>query len=174
MREPEPIHAQGFFSVSRRGDINQIIIYDYYDPDYYYLRLAHRPIEYEKEITRLASNMQYFLDQEEIIVNGQRVRPIVKTVSIEHRGVAEIAYITFIVYFKGKFRKGLNTYENKYEAETAEYDYEVYWIFPPRSRIVEVDIAADYEVLGDNNILLFWVRKGDRINGYEKIVFELL
>ncbi len=173
MREPEPIHAQGFFNVSRRGDINQVIVYDYYDPDYYYLRLTHRPIDYEKEIARLASNMQYFLDQEEIIINGQRVHPTVKTVSIEHRGIAEIAYITFIIYFKGKFRKGLNTYENKYEAEIAEYDYEVYWIFPPRSRVVEVDISADYEVLGDNNVLLFWVRKGDVINGYEKIVFEL-
>ncbi len=169
----EPIHAQGFFIVSRRGDINQIIIYDYYDPEYYYLKLLHRPMDYVEEMNRLAANMQYYLDEEEVLINGEKVRPIVKSVSIEHRGFAEIAYITFIIYFKGKFRKGVNTYENKYEAEVAEYDYEVYWIFPPRSKIVEVEVAAEYEVLGDGNILLFWVRKGDKLSGYEKIAFTI-
>ncbi len=173
LREPEPVHAQGFFSVSRRGDVNQVVVYDYYDPDYYYLKLAHRPLDYEREVARLAGNMQYFLDQEEVVVNGVRVRPVVKSVSIDHRGFAEIAYVTFIIYFKARLRKGLNTYENRYEAGVAEYDYEVYWIFPPRTRVVEVDLSADYEVLGDDNILLFWVRRGDRINGYERIVFEL-
>jgi len=173
MARVEPIHAQGFFIVSRRGDINQIVIYDYYDPEHYYLNLLHRPLDYEEEIKKLAANMQYYLNQEKVLINGERVKPIVKTVSIEHRGFAEIAYITFTIYFKGKLHKGLNTYENIYEAEKAEYDYEVYWIFPPRSKVVEVDIAAEYEVLGDGNILLFWVRKGDRIRGYEKIVFSI-
>ncbi len=172
VREPEPVHAVGFFSVSRGGVVHQVVVYDYFDPDYYFLNLVHRPLDYEREVSRLAYNMQSFLDREEVLVNGRRVRPVVKTVSIDHRGFAEFAYVSFIIYFRGRFTRGLNSYENRYEPGVAEYDYEVYWMFPPRSRIVEVDISADYEVLGDDNILLFWVRKGDRISGYEKIVFE--
>ncbi len=168
-----PIHAQGFFCVHRRGLVNQIIIYDYYDPKGYYAKLIHRPLDYENEMKKLAANMQYFLDQEQVLINGEKVRPIVKSVSLDHRGFMEIAYITYVIEFKGRFKRGVNTYENIYEVEVAEYDYEVYWIFPPRTKIIEVEVAAEYEILGDGNILLFWVRKGDKLKGYEKIAFKL-
>ncbi len=169
----EPVHAQGFFVVTRRGDVHQIVVYDYYDPEGYYAKLIHRPREYEEEMNRLAANMQEFLDSEEVVINGERVYPKVVAVSLEHRGFEDSPYITFIIHFKGRLRRGLNTYENKYEEGVAEYDYEAYWIFPPRTRIVEVDVRSEYEVLGSGNILLLWARRGDKVGGYEKIVFEL-
>ncbi len=169
-----PIHAQGFFSVPpRRGYVYEVLVFDYYDPEEYYAGLVHRPLDYEEEMARLASNMQGFLDSEVIEINGRRMRPRVRSVGLEFRGDPSSPYLTFIIYFPAPLRRGVNTYLNLYGEEEAEYDYEVYWMLPPRSRFLEVEVASEYEVLGGGNILLFWARRGDRLPGREKIVFEL-
>jgi hypothetical protein len=169
-----PIHAQGFFSVPpRRGYIYEVLVFDYYDPEEYYAVLIHRPVEYEEEMARLTANMQGFLDSETIEINGRRSKPRVRTVSLEFRGDPSSPYLTFIIYFYADLRRGVNRYVNIYEESEAEYDYEVYWMLPPRARFIEVDVASEYEVLGDGNILLFWARRGDRLPGREEIAFEL-
>ncbi len=169
-----PIHAQGFFSVPpRRGYIYEVLVFDYYDPGEYYAGLIHRPLDYESEMARLASAMQGFLDSETIEINDRRVKARVEALSLEFRGDPAYPYLTFIIYFPAILRRGLNTYVNMYEEEKAEYDYEVYWMLPPRSRFIEVEVASEYEVLGGGNILLFWARRGDRLPGREKISFEL-
>jgi hypothetical protein len=169
----QPIHAQGFFSVSPSGFIHQIIVYDYYDPEEYYAKLIHRPLEYEEEMERLRAAMQEALDEEEVIVNGVRVYPEVQAVSLEHRMDPRLPYITFLITFSAPLRRGINVYENRYEEEVIEYDYEVFWLFPPGAKVREVVTRTEYEVLGDGNILLLWARKGDRSGSYEKIVFEI-
>jgi len=168
----KPIHAQGFFIVSRNGLITQIVRFDYYDPKAYYKQLYHKPQEYEREIEKLYSNMQQALDEERVYINGERVYPKVQLVNIEHNGFEDNPYITFIINFKGKFRKGINVYENYYEDTVAEYDYEVYWVFPQRFEIVEVVSSSDYDVV-DGRIVYLWSRRGDRIKGYERIVFKI-
>jgi len=170
MIEPKPIFAQGFFTVSRRGDFFQIVRFDYYDPEHYYEKVMKSPILYDEEMRKLAYNMQRMLDLEEVLVNSIRVRPKVRMVNIEHSGFSDAPHITFLIYFKGSLRKGVNTFEDKYESETIEYDYEVYWFFPPKTRIVEVEMSGDIDVI--DNILYVWARRGDKIKGYEKIVFE--
>jgi len=82
-------------------------------------------------------------------------------------------YILFIVTFKGNLVKGLNTYENYYEEEVAEYDYEVVWVFPAKARVVEADLGVPYKVEAGGRVLRFNVRKGTRIRGFEKILFEI-
>ncbi|MET1102001.1 MAG: hypothetical protein ABWW69_05970 [Pyrodictiaceae archaeon] len=168
-----PVSAQGFFSVDRAGLIYQVIVYHYYDPEEYYAGLIHKPLEYEEEMLRLYSVMQELLDSERVVVNNVRVRPEVYSVSLEHRGDPREPYITFIILFKAPLHSGRNVYENWYEDEVAEYDYEVYWVFPPGTRIIEVVTSSEYQLLGDDNILLLWARRGDRTGGYERIVFEL-
>ncbi len=165
-----PIHAQGFFIVSRNGLVTQIVRFDYYDTKGYYSQLYHKPQDYQKEILRLQNNMQQALDEEKVFINKERVYPKVQLVNIEHNGFEDNPYITFIIQFKGKLTKGLNTYENYYEDTIAEYDYEVYWVFPPRSEVIEVVSSSDYDVI-DNRIVYLWSRKGDKIKGYEKISF---
>jgi len=165
-----PIHGQGFFTVSRRGEFYQIVRYDYYDPEGYYVKVLKSPTLYNEEISKLASNMQSFIDSEKVIVNGLQVKPKVLMVNIEHSGFEEYPHITFLIYFKGKLTNGINVFENVYEECVAEYDYEVYWVFPPRTKILEVEVSGDFDVVG--NILYIWARRGDRIKGYEKIVFQ--
>lgn len=170
LEEPTPIFGQGFFTVSKRGEFFQIVRYDYYDPEEYYFKVVKSPKRYYEEINKLHYNMQKLLDKETVKVNGYRVKPKVKSVNIEHSGFKEYPHITFLIYFRGKFRKSINTFEDLYEGEIAGYDYEVYWFFPPRTRILEVEISGDYDVV--DGILYIWVRRGDRVNGYEKISFE--
>jgi len=66
-------------------------------------------------------------------------------------------------------------YENRYEPEVAEYDYAAYWIFPPGTKVIEVDMGGgseEWDVVG-KNIVAIYGRKGKKTGGYEKIVFDL-
>ena len=170
----KPVHAQGYFAVSHEEGkvrVKQIVNFYYLDEEEEYAKLIHRPKDYEEEMNKLAANMQYLLDKEEVIINGKRVRPEVKAVSLEFVAFSWLPYITFIIEFEGPLKEDRNVYENKYEGGVAEYDYEVYWIFPKGWEVEEAIASGDYDVLGDGNILLIWCRRGDRITGYERFVW---
>ncbi|RLE82568.1 MAG: hypothetical protein DRJ51_01010 [Thermoprotei archaeon] len=165
----EPIHALGFFNLLRDGIVNQIVIFDYYDPgEYYWSKFQSHELEDELEI--ISENMQEFLDEEEVKINGEEVHPCVKEVDLIFRR-KKYPSIIFFIEFAGILRSGLNTYENRYGETVTEYDYEFYWIMPPDFRIREVLVDGDYNISG--NILMVWVSKGSLIKGYEKIVFEV-
>ncbi len=173
-KEVKPIYAQGFFFVGY-GVISYYLVFDYSDPLGYYEVVTRDERLYEEEINKLWANMQEFLDEEEVLVNGVKVRPKVVMIDIGFRGSKRRPYITFAIRFKAPLRPGRNVYENKYAAETAEYDYVIYWIFPPGSRVIEVDMGPgdeDWDIVG-KNIVVIYGYKGKRTGGYERIVFDL-
>lgn len=171
-KEVIPTSASCYFSVSRNGEFNQFLIYDYYDPRGYYAKLLNKPRRCREELRILCDNMQSFLDQEEVKVNGLRVYPQVVTAYLSHRGFMDSPYITWVITFKGKLKKGLNVFENTTEREVAEYDFEIVWQFPKRSRIVNVKVSTGSQVIG-RSTLYVWARRGETVGGYEKIEFTL-
>ncbi len=173
MSEPIPLYAQGFFHLRADGLVDQIVVFDYYDPGNYYYKLMKDFTKLDKELERLRNNMQYFLDQERVLINGEDTNPRVKHVEIGFRGRKDLAYIMFIINFSGKIFEGINTYENIYEEEEAEYDYTVYWLFPVNAKVIEADVGVKYKVYNEGRILYFKVPKGTRVGGYERIVFEV-
>lgn len=172
MSEPKPIYAQGFFVIHKHGLFNQIIIFDYFDPDYYYYKLLRRRHKLEEEIEMLKNNMQYFLDQEDVIINGVKTRPVVKCVEIGVRGKPDIPYIIFNIEFYGELTRGINVYENIYEEEETDYDYMVQWIIHEDGKFLEAELGVSYELKNNSRILSFRVPKRTKIGGYERIVFE--
>ncbi|MGQ9469185.1 MAG: hypothetical protein ACUVTD_05090, partial [Nitrososphaerales archaeon] len=80
--------------------------------------------------------------------------------------------ITFLITFKSQVKIGVNIYENFYEKGIAEYDYEAYWVFPKRAKILGVESSIEYEIIA-KNILIMRARRGDRYSGYEKIMFNI-
>ena len=167
--EVVPIHAQEYFNVASDGEITQVVIFYYYDPKGYYEELADRG-EIGKELDKMLINMQSFLDEEKVYLNEQRVRP--KVIGADLSFVSsEIVSATFMIKFKGTLRKGINVYEDHYEPEIAEYDYEIYWIFPPGWKVIDVDMAGDHEIIGDGNILVVWAEEGINIGDHEQILF---
>lgn len=168
----EPIHAYGFFTVSENLEFNQIAVFEYLDYDRYYAGVSKNIERLNKELSELAYNMQAYLDGEEVVVNGERVRPLVIGASLGFKGNPEEPYLVFFIYFRGKPRKGVNYYENVYEAEVSEYPYEAYWVFPPNSKVSEVECSGVSEIIGDR-IVVMRVDEGERVTGYEKIIFHL-
>ncbi len=166
-----PVHAQGFFTMGVDGRVTQVTIFDYYDPECYYAKLLQGKGDLEGELWRLAANMQSFLDEEKVLINGERVKPEVRGIDICVRGDPKRPSVVFFITFKGELRPGVNSYEDCYEATVAEYDYEFYWIFPPGTSIVSVKMPGTYEVV--NAILMVWVRKGEKVDGYERIIFKI-
>ena len=172
MVEIEPLHAHCFFSVSKKGEFHQYLVYDYYDEEGCYAELLHKPREYRREMAKLAQNMQEELDKEIVKVNGERVYPRVMAIAMEHRGSRQLPYIAWIIKFKGKLKKGINIFENLSEEEIAQYDYEVVWCFPLRTKIINVEVKGECEVLNGPTIMI-WARKGMKVGGLERIVFKL-
>ncbi len=170
-KEVRPVYAQAFFTVSL-GFIMYYLVFDYHDPLGYYDMIMRYEDLFNEEIAKLSMNMQNFLDQEEVIVNGTRVRPRVEMVDVGFRGSKHRPYITFLIRFSAPISRGVNTYENRYESEVAEYDYIAYWTFPPRSKILEVTVGESYDIL-HNNVLVLIGRRGTKTLGYERIVFEI-
>jgi len=170
----QPVHGQGFFYVGY-GYIAYYLVFDYIDPLGYYDAVLRDPRLYEEETLRLYYGMQELVDQEQVVVNGERVRPKVAMVDIGFRGSRSRVYIVFALRFRAPVRSGRNVYENKYEPEEIEYSYEAYWVFPPGSRILAVDMGTgteDWEIVGDNTLVIYG-RRGGRTGGYERIEFQL-
>lgn len=167
----KPLYATAYFNVSH-NEISYFLIFDYIDYSYYYRRILSKEEYFEKEIKKLSLNMQNFLDEEKVIVNGKRCRPEVKIVDIGFRGNYNRPYITFLITFKANIKKGNNFYENEYEPEIAEYDYKAYWYFPSKCKITMVEIGENYKII-DGKILIIYGEKGNKTSGYEMITFLL-
>jgi len=173
-REVRPVYAQATFFVGL-GYIAYYLIFDYVDPLGYYDAVLRNERLFDEEVGKLWANMQSFLDEEEVVVNGERVRPRVVMIDIGFRGSKKRPFIVFAIRFRAPVRPGLNVYENRYEPEVAEYDYAAYWIFPPGTKVLEVDMGSggeSWDIVG-KNIVAIYGRKGKRSGGYEKIVFEI-
>ena len=165
-----PIHAMAFFSVSRDGEFHQLLQYDYYDPECYYLNLGKE--EFIEEIRKLWLNMQGFLEEETNKVNQKMVYPQVKFCDIQHRGIRESPFISWIIGFKGEFQEGVNVYETHTEEEQLEYDCYAIWEFPQNTKIIKVQTKLYHDIFG--NRIVLWADKDMTIGGNEKIRFELV
>ncbi len=166
-----PVYGQGFFHASLEGRIWYTIVFDYIDEEREYARLlarGGRAVREEEE--RLRSNMQKLMDEEEVVINGERVRAVVERAFIELRGSPVRASVTFITRMDYKPLPGRNVYEDFYEETRAEYDYTVTWAFPPCVRVLRVESPGDVDVEG--SMVRIRVRRGTRIPGYESIVFD--
>ena len=166
-----PVYAHGLFTVCKDGTVLQHIIFNYVDPSKKYKQIINDPERLEEELRIISKNMQNFLDSEEVLINGVRTYPKVRSVWVGLSGSADRPYIELLITFKGELKPGINIYEDKYEPDIAEYDYAVTWVFPEDSRIIEVDVGFDYVMNG--NVLRFSVPEGSETPGYEKISFYL-
>lgn len=165
----KPLYAYGYFIALTTGDFHQIIIYEYVDPEREFAQaLKSRRRE---ELESMKNNMQSYLDEEVVKINGVVVKPKVVSVNAGFRGSLKRPFIEFLIHFRGDLIGGDNKYENIYEPEVATYDYSVVWVFPPNFKVVEADVGAEYEV-SPENVLRFFVKKGFKTPGYEKIIFR--
>ncbi len=164
--EVRPIYARAFFSFSVDGSVDEYLVFYYYDPNAYYASLDDEGVKREEDVVK--ENLQTFLDQERITINGEKVRARVTFVKI---GLLSVNYpfIEFVIRFKGRLVKGINTYENEYENEVAEYPYEALWVFP--GEVVSYHLAGEVRAFG--NMLYLKVQPGTTTGGREWIRFRL-
>ncbi len=168
-----PMHASSFFSLSGDGEFHQLLHYDYYDPEGFYLELGRNDKDFLEEIQKLWANMQGYLEEEWNKVNGKMVYPQVKFCDIQFRGNYVNPFIIWIITFKGEFQKGINVYETKTDEEELEYDCYVNWQFPINcKKIIKVETEMYYDIFG--NQIVLWGEKGMKIGGFEQIRFELI
>ncbi len=171
--EPTPLYAMGFFTMHESGLVDQVIVFDYHDPSHYYWELSKKPGRLDREKRMLLENMQYYLDQEKVLINGEEAPPQVTHVEIGFRGRPELPYIIFLIEFRGELKKGMNSYVNIYEEETAEYDYIVAWLLPESARVIRAELGVPYSIESGGRSLVFRVKRGTRVGGREAIYFKI-
>lgn len=171
MNNIKPIYGQGTFVVCSDGTITQEIIFDYIDSNTYYWNLLSDELKFNMELNKLMNNMQSFLDNEEVKINGKIVYPKVIGIDIGFRGSPETPYIAFYISFKGELRRGINYYENIYEPEVVEYDYCVTWIFTGGLKVIKANVGVAYDIIADGRMLMFSMHKNSLTPGYERIEF---
>lgn len=159
-----PIYAKGFFVMNKSGKTTQLVTFYYYDNENYYVSLDEEGMR--KEMEKLKANMQYFLDEEEIRVNGKRVKAKVIDVRIGMLN-ANYPFVDFLITFKGEIKKGINHYVDKYENEVTEYPYDALWILP--GEVMNVKINGDVKV--KRNRIFISVKKGVKTGGVESFTF---
>ncbi len=167
----EPIHADSFFSVSYSGEIHERLCFEYLDPGGYYRRVVRDDEMLREEAEKLAGNMQHFLNQERVEINGERVRSRVDYTDIFLKGGTEIVAVVYLIDFATGFKARRNKIETWLEEETAPYGFEIIWRFPVGTAIVEIDSQLEYEIYGD--LVTLWAYEGDNVGGYERMVFDL-
>jgi hypothetical protein len=165
-----PIYASAIFNVSLEG-IRYSLTFDYVDPVGYYKKILENTDLFKKEIELVTSNMQGFLNEEDIVINGKKVSAEIILTDLGLRGEPNRAYILFIIEIKCRLERGLNIYENRYEREEFEYDYAAYWIFPRGTKIYEAILGGSIYVIG--NSIVVRGSRGDISPGYERIKFKI-
>ncbi|MGQ4832267.1 MAG: hypothetical protein ACP6IS_00050 [Candidatus Asgardarchaeia archaeon] len=162
-----PTHGVAYFLVTKT-EINEILEFTYWDPQSYYAKILDNPEKYEKEINTLWRNMQIFLDEELIKINDKIIKPEVNFVGIVPRGFIDVTSIIYYIKMSCPLKEGKNTFITITKEETTEYDFDIFWFFPARSKIIKVTTKLEYE--WKENKLLLWARKGKLVGGQEEIV----
>jgi hypothetical protein len=158
--------------VCLEGRIWYTIIFDYEDPEKEYYELLLRGGEdLRRELKVLKENMQKFLNEEKMLINGEEVKATVRDVWIEVRGDPQRPSLVFLITIPFRLPgNGRMLYEDYYEEERAEYDYVVHWIFPSCIRILDYSMPGKIKISPGR--LDVFVKKGTKIPGYESILFD--
>ncbi|MCD6324388.1 MAG: hypothetical protein J7L55_04700 [Desulfurococcales archaeon] len=156
--------------MSREGVINQEIIFHYVDKELEFWNALQA--DSEGELRKLKENMQGFLQEERTMVNGVRAEPKVLVVFTGFIRNRKHPFIRYIIRYSAFFKKGINTYVDEYEPVMSDYPYEVVWLFPEGTELLDVDVGVPYHV-GPPNVLHFKVRRRTLLPGRERIVFHL-
>ncbi|UCH04911.1 MAG: hypothetical protein JSW05_01785, partial [Candidatus Thorarchaeota archaeon] len=104
----EPVHADSFFSVSHSGEVHERLSFEYLDPEGYYRRIIRDDEMLRKEAEKLSVNMQTFLDQERVEINGRRVKSRVDYTDIFLKGSTEVVAILYLIDFGTEFERKRN------------------------------------------------------------------
>jgi len=167
----EPVHADSFFSVSFTGEIHERLNFEYLDLNHYYSKVLRDEKLLADEIDKLAGNLQYYLDQERVEINGVRVKSRVNYCDVFQKGDTDVVAVVYLIDFTGRLHKGVNKIETWLEEEIAPYDFEILWRFPVGTKVTEVETVLDYEIY--NDIICLWALEGEEVGGYERMMFIL-
>jgi hypothetical protein len=170
MDEVQPIFASSIFTISLACQVYQVLCYDYLDPKGVYAEILHDENAFRREVKKLRSNMQRFLDAEQVAINGYPVKQEILQVDIGLRGTAEVPYIQWVVFFQGPVDSKENILSSFVAEEVAEYDIEVLYLFPEGTEIHSVQTPMEFDIRSP--LLLVWARKGDKVGGYEEVKFQ--
>ena len=166
-----PLNAEADFYVSKNG-ISELLVYNYLDEKNVYQKLCASE-NYDNEMNRIKDNMQFYLDQDTVLINHEEKRMKLSEVDLKFKdGLPEYPQLNFMILIRCTLKDGNNVIEFDMEDEIAPYDFLIKYHFPHGSKIVEVESLLSFKII-DNNKIIMTAKKGDRVGGYEKIIFKV-
>jgi hypothetical protein len=165
-----PLNAEANFYVSKKG-ISELLVYNYLDEENFYQKLCASE-NYDTEMNKIKDNMQFYLDQDIVLVNHEEKRMKLNEVELKFKdGLSEYPQLNFMILIRCKLKDGNNVIEFHMQEEVTPYSFHITWHFPHDSEIIEVDSLLSFQITGSKIIMI--AEGGDRVGGYEKIVFNI-
>jgi len=168
--EEIPVYAKAEFFVYPK-EILEDLTYFYHDPSRVYHGLLEIGI-LKGELEFIKNNMQFFLDQDILMINGLQKRLIVEDVSLSFpAGDFEHPCLHFKIYTEVEFVYGDNRLEMISEEELAPYDFEIIWDFSSLegSEIAEVKSKLSYKIDSEKSKIFMKTFKDKPCGGHEVI-----
>ncbi|MHA2061933.1 MAG: hypothetical protein ACW963_06555, partial [Candidatus Sifarchaeia archaeon] len=101
-----PLNAEAAFYVSENG-ITELLVYSYLDGEYVYQKLCASE-NYDTEMNRIKENMQFYLDQDTVLVNYEEKRMKLSEVELKFKdGLLEYPQLNFMIIIRCKFKDGI-------------------------------------------------------------------
>ena len=168
--EEIPVYAKAEFLVYPK-EILEYLTYFYHDPSKVYHGLMKIGI-LNGELEFIKNNMQFFLDQDILMINSLEKRLVVEDVGLSFlEGDFERPYLHFKIHADIEFFHGENRLEMISEEELTPYDFEIVWDFSllEGSKIIEVKSKLSYRIDSEKSKIFMKAFKNKPCGGHEVI-----
>ncbi|MFX0049712.1 MAG: hypothetical protein ACFFAJ_07790 [Candidatus Hodarchaeota archaeon] len=172
MQKEEPIFAEAFFQINSHQIIHTLYFY-YYDPSKVYFHLMNTGA-IKGELEEIQKNLQYFIDEDDLLVNKQKVRMIITKVMLEFK--EKKPNFPFLIF---KITSQLTKlHENKLNeihlyAKPEKLPYSAISCWETKGEITSVESNSFHILSHDKKQLVFYLSKGEIIGGDERLIVRI-
>ena len=164
-----PINARAKITVNV-NILEEVIYFFYFDPEQNYSKIKQDVLHnHDDELLKIKKNMQGFLDEDLVFLNGKRLVLNITDIEINFAQDMRHPILVFEVqsyYFR--LRSGVNKFELDGEQQIATYPITAEWEFP--GKIMFVSSQTRHQI--HFNELVFSASPSEPFGGYEIITFR--
>ncbi|UCG01663.1 MAG: hypothetical protein JSW11_18885 [Candidatus Heimdallarchaeota archaeon] len=172
MVREKPIFVETHFRITP-SQIHQNLYFYYHDPSKNYFHLKNTGAS-KGELEAVQTNLQYWIDQDDLFINNQKVQMIIQNSILEFQENNPIfPFIMFKILSQPyKFRKNLN--EIHLYAKPEKLPYPAISCWKTQIGMIHSVESNSYSVTNDNKThLTFYLAKGEIIGGDERIYIDV-
>lgn len=169
LQQEKPIFAETYFRITPTK-IHQTLYFYYNDPSKNYFHLKNTGAS-EGELEAVQANLQYWIDQDDLFINKQKVRMIIQSSALEFQKKNPVLpFIIFKILSQSYKLSTKKLNEIHLYAQPEKLPYPAISCWKTSVGIISSVESNSYSVVSHNRKhLTFYLAKGEIIGGDERI-----